>query len=285
MQKFKRVVLILSDGHTGSTLIDLVLASHPENFGLGEIESLPNRILRGETICSVDGKECFFWTGTRINKFKGFIIDSIKKKVLRKLKLDKNLSYGLYKNLFSETAKNILIDSSKKIGWVKTAIRQLRKSEYEPLLIYLKRDPRAVINSWLRKYPNRGIIEITNRHYNNMIRMDEFFINSTCSKISITYEEITSNPETSFKNLFEFIGLNFKSIYLDYWKFDHHQIGGNSGTKSLIKNYRSQKSDLGLREDQLDYYTYNKLAIKPDLRWHKELSKSDAKFIEDKFTL
>lgn len=63
MKSKKKVVYILSLGHTGSTLVDYVLSSSPNFFGLGEIYAVQKKKFRNGSIplCSIDKADCQFW--------------------------------------------------------------------------------------------------------------------------------------------------------------------------------------------------------------------------------
>lgn len=56
------VIYICSAGHSGSTLLDLLLGSHSKIFSLGEISHLPKNIaLNTRCSCEAPVKDCAFW--------------------------------------------------------------------------------------------------------------------------------------------------------------------------------------------------------------------------------
>lgn len=57
-----RYVFICAAGHSGSTLLDLLLGAHPQGISLGEITQLPKNISL-DSVCSCNAKlsECRFW--------------------------------------------------------------------------------------------------------------------------------------------------------------------------------------------------------------------------------
>ena len=56
-------VFICAAGHSGSTLLDLLLGSHPEGISVGEITQLPKNIsLNSECSCGQHLSECAFWS-------------------------------------------------------------------------------------------------------------------------------------------------------------------------------------------------------------------------------
>ena len=55
-------MFICSAGHSGSTLLDLLLGSHPAAMSLGEITQLPKNVaLNTPCMCGVPVRECPFW--------------------------------------------------------------------------------------------------------------------------------------------------------------------------------------------------------------------------------
>lgn len=58
-----RAVFICSAGHSGSTLLDLLLGSHPDAVSLGEITHLPkNLALNTPCTCGKPARECGVWS-------------------------------------------------------------------------------------------------------------------------------------------------------------------------------------------------------------------------------
>ncbi|HEX7082171.1 MAG TPA: sulfotransferase [Gammaproteobacteria bacterium] len=58
-----RVLFICSAGHSGSTLLDLLLGSHPQAVSLGEITHLPkNLALNTACTCGSPARECPVWS-------------------------------------------------------------------------------------------------------------------------------------------------------------------------------------------------------------------------------
>src|SRR5712691_7528670 len=62
-----RVIYIMGAGRSGSTLLDTVLASHPEVVGVGELVNLHIAGWTAQEICACGqlGTECSFWTRVR----------------------------------------------------------------------------------------------------------------------------------------------------------------------------------------------------------------------------
>ena len=63
----RTVVFIMGAGHCGSTLLDLMLGSHPESFSLGELHRLHGLLDRDKgsppQLCSMCDGPCVYWNG------------------------------------------------------------------------------------------------------------------------------------------------------------------------------------------------------------------------------
>lgn len=289
----KKVVFIMGTAHCGSTLLDLILSSHSNGFSLGELQYIGDYIdmpTRKHTrICGVCVGKCGFWN------------DKVSMQTLRRNFSRKN--YGalfrsnmnrykenVYEYLIKMADATLLIDSSKGPEWIKQRIKPLYMwQQIDPLLIYLHRDGRAVCNSLLRKYPEKGMVfwahewkRLTN------IRKKYYSKFPGKKKIEIQYEKLAENPMKTISNICEFLGISFEADMLQFWKHDHHPVdGGNLGTRSLIFKYRegedqaiaqhwdtmNEKNEHYSRE----YYHKLGLAIKPDFRWREELTSDQLK--------
>lgn len=283
----KTVVFVMGTGHCGSTLLDLILGSHSRAFSLGEFRRLKNCLNHphgeGYRICGVCEGKCSFWNGRASEKMlkvlygRDSVIGSVPGRLLRQLVLP-------YRFIFRWSGADVLIDSSKNPGWIES---QMTPSYtwfgIQPKLIYLVRDGRAVVNSYYRKYPERGIDAIVTKWREKTVNMNKYFDSFPGNgKIKIRYEELASSPRDLIPKVCEFLGLDYEDRMLRYWEHDHHHIFGNGGTRSLIYRYREQfKPVTSELQDRIEhgkkfydgsYYDDIDIAISLDERWRKELS-------------
>ncbi len=280
----KKVVLIMAPSHSGSTLVDLVLSSGSNFFGLGEFHAIRKARYRERkvAICSLHGFECDFWNEKRWSVVENYLVQNRLKRFLSNII---NYNCKAYNYIFRESGKSVLVDSSKYPEWIEDSIYMLNKSNIKPYLIYLNRDPRGVCNSWIRKYPEKSFDEIVIEHKNNINKMNKVYEEASIAKIKIQYENITSSAENSFKDLFHFLNEEYSPEFLNYWKFEHHQIAGNGGTKSLIRKYQGENKMFEGHFNASEYYQNHKLEISKDERWKIELNPRFRQFIEKEFHL
>ena len=153
----------------------------------------------------------------------------------------------------------------------------------KPYLIYLSRDGRGVVNSYLRKYPERGIVSIIEMWKAQIEQMNHFHDNFPSEKkIFIKYEELAEHPSETVAQICDMIEIKFEKEMLMYWQHEHHSINGNLGTQSLVIKHKKNNKPEGTKKiDEMNlgdthfvkaYYENVGMAIKVDMRWQKELS-------------
>ena len=290
----KKVVFILSTGHSGSTLLTLILGSHTRVLSLGELIKLHKRIDKPyqdfPQLCVICKGECAFW-----NRQASFSVlqnyFSHQNKLYSIIRGVSHYHKSIYQHLFEWSGKEILVDSSKRVNWIRQQMHPASHwRKMSPKLLFLTRDGRAHINSILRKYPNRDAEQVIHKWKTGIEGMRDFYQNFAYDKAAISYEKLASQPFKAVRALCEFLEVDYQPEMLQYWKHEHHSCGGNLGTRSLIYKYRSQFSKNGtesrnkqieeVKERHGNYYDEVGLAIRLDLRWKDELSKQQLQMFE-----
>ena len=232
-----------------------ILGSHPDGFYAGE--AAKTRFLQDDTkrltkrVCKLCGENCPVWGN--------FYIDE---------------TVDLYEQISAKVHKPLIIDSAKNVDWIQQQLNELQFTTTQPFLVFLQRDGRAVINSRIRKYPNKNVKDLI-LDWINQIRSTSFlFENFSYPKIKIRYEELATDPATIMKKICTFLDIDFYPEMLNYDQHEHHVLGGNSGTQFLVA--KSQSSNLtspfvSLSDRNKYYYEKRDAAIALDLRWKKEL--------------
>ena len=77
----------------------------------------------------------------------------------------------------------------------------------------------------------------------------------------------------------DFLNVSYSNEILDYWNFEHHILGGNSGTKYALGG----NQQLNKKRSDLNYYKERKRGITLDERWKQELSKKQIKLLKKLF--
>jgi hypothetical protein len=276
------VVFVMGAGHCGSTLLDLLLGSHSRGFSLGEVRAIGKLAMRGfdpPRLCGICQESCAFWNGRVPGAWARHHFDAGRRRADRlRHRLAPFLS-SFYRPLFQASGARVLVDSSKTPGWIE---RQLRPRHFwlgvRPFLIYMVRDGRAVANSYLRKYPEAGMDAWAREWVERTRQMNRYFDRfPPGSRMIVRYERLASDPAEVLREICGRLGLAFEPEMLRYWTHEHHTVGGNLGTRSLIFRWRKQFEEATLdgkflSQRHADYLRQVGLAIKLDERWRSELS-------------
>ena len=279
----KSVLFVMGTGHSGSTLLDLTIGSHSSAFSLGELSSLANKTSDLSTeldICRICQSDCEFWN----HKVDLLILQSYFRNGNKSNWLAQQF-YGrfggiqgnIYERLFDWTGATVLIDSSKEVFWIR---RQLLPfwhwREMTPYLVYIRRDGRAVVNSYHRKYPDRNVEDIVQK-WVKMIRNMEAFFNrfSADRRLQVSYESFCLEPEVNVRKICSLLEIPYERGMLEYWKHDHHVLQCNAGTRQLIYRYRE------LASQRLDVQTHDQSPrIQLDMKWKHELGEKQLEIFE-----
>jgi hypothetical protein len=251
----KKVILICGAPHSGSTLLGLILGSHSKCFYAGEANKtrfINNNNSTGSSedkACKVCGKNCPIWGSFSLNEHE-----------------------NLYQYLAKKSNRPVIIDSTKNIKWLKKQIGMLKDLKLDIYLIYLSRDGRAVINSRIRKYKDLNVADIIKDWKEHIIKTNSLYNNFADKKIKVKYEDLATNSEEIIQKICFFLNLKYEPKMLNYYEYEHHPLGGNTGTQSLLQNLEEGKSLIQLSERNQYYYQTHPLGIKLDLRWKEELS-------------
>lgn len=278
----RKIVFILGTGHCGSTLIDLLLGSYSKAFSLGEIHRIMN-VKPEDKLCDLCEGDCDVWTKHTIQNIQKTYAPHFIQKVKAKLNPDARLEVKFYDEIFKATQSKLIIDSSKNAGWILRNGRALEKSsKYQPILLYLSRDGRAVVNSYFRKYPDRGLETIAHNWNARIKRINECMDKwPNEHKIQIRYKDLAMHPEQTIKYILAKIDGNYEFEMMQFWKHKHHIVNGNAGTKSMLIKFQKQHLHKEwIETNNKAYYEEQELGIKFDERWKRELTIEKIKSIE-----
>lgn len=274
------VFYIIGTGHSGSTLLDLILGKHSQIFGAGELCSFSSKKGKIKSmICSCHKKvyDCFFWKkaskdlkgintlNLKRNIFnflfnrKRYFLRNNNKKVNLKEYLD--INNKLFKNISKISGKKIIIDSSKQIDRAE-ALSQ--SDEIEIIFIHLIRNGKGII--WSYKKKNKNLFFsiflwiITNIKAEILKRR-----NKDIKSILIRYEDFAREPQKELKKILEMKNLNWESNILNFsQKQVNHQIAGN---RLRLKEIIDIREDLNWKKnlnffDKLIFFLFGKLVNK-----------------------
>lgn len=236
---------IIGAGHSGSTLLGMMLGAHSRVFYAGEAKK---SVFLGDATkpkrkreCKLCGPECRVWGA----------LDGIQPSVL-------------YARLRETTGASMIVDSTKNLDWVRA-----RVGEGAGTLVFLTRDGRAVVNSRLRKYPELSVESQVQDWLTQLAACEAFFEKFEGPKVRVAYETLALKPEATLTAAAAACGLEYEHAMLHFERSEQHPLGGNNGTQSLLER-EGASPVVGPRHG--DYYRRHPGGVVLDLRWRQEMS-------------
>jgi hypothetical protein len=254
----KKVCFIAGTGHSGSTLLGLLLGNHSQSFYCGEgnksrFLDQENAPLRKRS-CKFCGTNCPVWSNLHL---------------VPECDLYEQLSQHIRKTLNIQAS--LMIDSTSNADWIYHQYTKLIQTEAQPYLIFLQRDGRGVVNSYRRKYPDRSLETIIDRWIQKIHKAQALFDEFSGAKIIIHYEDLASDTDTVMENLCAFLQISYEPDMRNFSKQEYHLLGGNDGTQFLAARNQS-KFLQNMSSSNQRYYQKHSADIVLDLRWQHELT-------------
>jgi hypothetical protein len=285
-----KIVFILGAGRSGSTLLELILDSHSEIRGLGELNHLGRFATesghQAPAACSYcPPSSCPFWN------------EAVDWAVLRRFYSRAGLAAGLRRSWYRRvgnpylwfarwSGESILVDSSKNLLWLNRHLGHPRVwRDIEPALLFLTRDGRAVTNAVLRKHPHRTMDEAATEWKSRMLANEALFESFRLGRrLRTTYEQLATEPANAARRICQWLDLDYQPGMLEYWNHEHHMMAGNQWTRGRVKSFQDRTTaghgggaSLEADTDAAKAGTRSNigLGISPDQRWRTELSAGD----------
>jgi hypothetical protein len=244
------IVQTIATSYAGGTWLNLMLASHPDAFGVGE---LMHAYKIGRAGCQLHGDACPVWSR--------FNLESSEDPVLQIARI-------------VEKPVIVINNSPQHISQ-----ELLQRPEITARYVHLVRDGRAVTASYMRKNPGRSVawaMRRWRRHLKKNLRLIR-----GRQALTVRYEDLQTDTAGQLARICEHIGIDFTDRLLRYWEHDHCYLGGNRGTLFAL----SRKAGVDLPEDprvlaghkpfgewDREHYSRTDPAAFVDERWKQELS-------------
>jgi Sulfotransferase family len=251
-----RGVMICGAGHSGSTLLGLILGRAKGAFYVGEGAKIRylhdlKKPLR-KRACKVCGDACPVWSDFHWDQ-----------------------DQPLYRQVAAHTGACIIVDSTKNPAWIQARSDELRAAGDQGALIFLQRDGRAVLNSRFRKYPDRDAAEQVRSWMDQISASRAAYEGFDGPKIIVRYEELATRPEVIVRKICSVADLPYHPDMLAFNEGESHPMGGNTGTQFVAARDRvadDPDAILKLTPRTHDYYAKHSGDIRLDLRWKTEMS-------------
>jgi hypothetical protein len=250
-----KLIYISGGGHSGTTILDLIISSSPEVFTIGEGKHFDDRILGKNSTnpcsCGKSYSECDYWKeikekeSTKIN-FEGsleikHIFNNFLNIIFFKIKffqLKKNIAVNYWLSNCFEVAKKLkpdmlyILDSSKDPFHLNSISSKI---DYDIFIIHIIRDCRGYAYSY--NNPQRRAEGLDIKTYARSL-LEWIIVNLLTIKvinnfelpfIRLSYEEFCTNPQIIRKKINSSLGINIPKDFISAINKDtHHNIEGNN---------------------------------------------------------
>ena len=240
-----KIAYILSVGHSGSSLLDVLLGLNTRAVSIGELK-LDNcgRISNVRCTCGESIRDCEYWKA--IDNAASELGKSIFDTVFNKSDLQHPAQdiVNFYKSVRSEAGVDLIVDSSKSISRLRAL--QMADPKIDLRVIFLSRLPFGVVASNLRR--GRNWIRHAFIYLLNNASKSHFA--SAYNPLYVSYEDLVSEPNSVLSRIHEFLDIEYEKIDFEEFKIDSqiHMLGGNTMLYRPIEK------------------------IQEDVKWKKELS-------------
>jgi len=253
-ERNKKLVYIAGGGHSGTTIIDLLISSSEEVFTIGEgkfyDKYIENEDGQGLCTCKERFKDCGFWKKVRGNIEKKDI-PSKPNNVFKQIKImililfapwfnknssnqghDKVISSCFNAALDFKPKLQYILDSSKDPFYLFELCKNLK---YEIIVIHVIRDARGYAYSYNNEKRKRLKLDIKSNIRSILewillnlliIRIIERF---DVKSYRTSYEKFCSNPQKFMNDISSLLEINFDEDYLNnIEKNEYHNLEGNN---------------------------------------------------------
>jgi len=243
------IVYIIGVGHSGSTLLDLLLGSHSRTFSVGELIALSSvgksgrhaRVLGMPCDCGAPTKlDCAFWSEVDRR------LASERSTSLHEIDLEtadpdafRAANRALYDAVAEVSGRAWIVESSKR----PRRFERLVEAGFDVRPIHLLRAPHGVVASNVRK--GHDWREECRRYSRQAIRTREMLAER--EHMLIRYEDLATRPEATVRSVMDWLGLEFEPAQLRWDLGVRHNLAGNRMRRSgdtTIALDRRWRSDL-----------------------------------------
>jgi hypothetical protein len=216
-----RVIYVAGAGHSGSTLLDVLLASHSRVASVGEIKTVGRPPARRCTCGVRPWSACPFWSE---------VDDLVRKRVGRSLpELDlggadperfARDNRAVFRAVTEVSGRDVVVDSSKSVGRL---VALLGVPGLAVLPVHVRRHPAAVAHSHRRK-GRSGL-----RGAWHLRRRTEAVRRALAGREHrvVHYESLVAHPTSALLRVLAPLGLAVEPGQLDWGRHERHNLGGN----------------------------------------------------------
>ena len=246
-----KLIYVLGNSRSGSTILSIFTGLHPSIHYLGELKVLDRSFHKRTCSCGEKSDNCDFWSAFKrenpgvferpVISNNGFYrLWTTCKSIYFPLQIDeveeeKKIILNLWKSVVNRDPESqYLLDSSKSL---KRFILLSQIKELEVIPIFIERDQKSNLASFVKR--GKGLIRSHLRLKVNQRIISKYLEKNNVDHFKVNYEEFASQPEKIRSQILDFIGMRdhvgFEEKDLD----SMHLITGSSNS---IRGFKKDQS-------------------------------------------
>lgn len=241
------MVYIAGRSYSGSTLLDLLISSHSEAFGLGEVRVLSERKRREgkqhvdrRCTCGAENKAaCEFWARVdeRLRDRTGPSLRSLDV-------FDHDQNRAVLDAAFELSGKRLLVDSSKRTDRLE---QLLADDTLDVRPIHIVRDPRGEVHAQMKR--GHSLREKARMYTRGALELDRILRDR--NHLVVRYERLAGSPRAEVERVMTWLGVAPEETQFDWTRQVHHHLAGNRmrfGDNAEIRLDEAWRERLTFRE-------------------------------------
>jgi hypothetical protein len=218
--KSPRIVFIRSLAHSGSTLLDMLISSHPDVVSVGEVVRF-NKYPNSQCACQRIIWDCPFWKAVEEVMRARF---DLTLRDLQQWAGDRETferhNLALFDGVREVSGKHVIVDSSKHINRLKHLVES---EQLDVLPIHLIRNPLGVVYSHVRRGDDWRYH--ARQYAKGLIATQDYLRRRP--HIEVRYDDLVNDPNNTLARVMEGIGLNYDPDQLNWAGRTRHNCNGN----------------------------------------------------------
>lgn len=256
-----KIIAILSNKYSGSTITDFMLGAHSRVLSLTELVAF---VANGRTpfVCKSchPPESCPVWTP----------------ELTREL-VQIGARRGVYDAIRAHTGVDVLVDSSKLIGWYRATLHGIDPSDV--LCVHVSKSPHAYAASEKNKTHHsslHAIDDIADRWWRGNGHILDFIAARGYASVYARYHDVVDHPQAVLSAILRGVGLEYEPGIEQFWNFRQHPLWGNKGARSHFDVTDSRPDDWTDESDaQKRLYAESHQTLFRDEKWRDTLTRAD----------
>ena len=227
-----RILYITSRGHSGSTLLDLLISGHRSITSVGELKMLADSDVRRK-LCSCHGLEpraCPYWHSVEqhLQVSAGLGFDDLRLNSPDPW-VNHRHNLALYESVAAVSGCRTIVDSSKGLPRLRDLLQGVDLyGGYDLMPIHLLRGSLGLVHSYVKNGRIRSDLELADVCYNyasNVFRTEALLRRRP--HLFVRYEQLARAPRRELRRVMAALDMTFEEDQLDWGRGPRRNIHGN----------------------------------------------------------